>query len=157
PQDSRSRCPMVRLNRGHLTFEKDYVMKRKKEYQPKTGEPCHCKPGVERSNCPDCEGTGMRIDFAAIRARPNEKRNDPVRICINVEGGVIQSIFADRNGVSAVVVDYDAEDEENPTPVPQEDGTTAPAIVAEWVVGVLPADVDMLFKAAGSPQDIDLK
>lgn len=37
--------------------------------QPKTGEPCHCKPGIERDNCPDCEGTGMRIDFAAIRAR----------------------------------------------------------------------------------------
>lgn len=40
-----------------------------KPYQPKTGEPCHCKPGRERDNCPDCEGTGMRIDFAAIRAR----------------------------------------------------------------------------------------
>jgi hypothetical protein len=38
-------------------------------YQPKTGEPCHCKPGIARDNCPDCEGTGQRIDFAAIRAR----------------------------------------------------------------------------------------
>lgn len=37
-------------------------------YQPKTGEWCHCKPGVHRDNCPDCEGTGMRIDFAKIRA-----------------------------------------------------------------------------------------
>lgn len=40
-----------------------------KPYQPKTGEPCHCRPGIERDNCPQCEGTGMRIDFAAIRAR----------------------------------------------------------------------------------------
>ena len=39
------------------------------EYQPKTGQPCHCKPGQHRDNCPACEGTGMQIDFAAIRAR----------------------------------------------------------------------------------------
>lgn len=32
------------------------------------GTPCHCKPGQQRDNCPDCEGTGYRIDFAAIRA-----------------------------------------------------------------------------------------
>jgi Zn-finger nucleic acid-binding protein len=43
-----------------------------KPYQPKTGERCACRKGVERDNCPQCEGTGMRIDFAAIRAR-NEK------------------------------------------------------------------------------------
>ena len=40
-----------------------------KPYQPKTGQPCSCKRGVERDNCPACEGTGQRIDFAAIRAR----------------------------------------------------------------------------------------
>ena len=39
------------------------------EYQPKTGARCHCRKGVQRDNCPDCEGTGWRIDFAAIRAR----------------------------------------------------------------------------------------
>jgi hypothetical protein len=38
-------------------------------YQPKTGQPCHCKRGVQRDNCPDCEGTGQRIDFKAIRDR----------------------------------------------------------------------------------------
>ena len=36
-------------------------------HQPKTGERCHCRPGVYRDNCPDCEGTGWRIDFARIR------------------------------------------------------------------------------------------
>jgi hypothetical protein len=40
-----------------------------KDTQPKTGQPCHCKRGQQRDNCPDCEGTGMRIDFAALRAR----------------------------------------------------------------------------------------
>jgi hypothetical protein len=38
-------------------------------YQPKTGQPCTCHRGIERDNCPQCEGTGQRIDFAAIRAR----------------------------------------------------------------------------------------
>ena len=36
-------------------------------YQPKTGQSCFCKRGVQRDNCPSCEGTGMRIDFARIR------------------------------------------------------------------------------------------
>lgn len=39
-----------------------------KPWQPKTGAPCGCRPGVGRDNCPACEGTGQRIDFAAIRA-----------------------------------------------------------------------------------------
>lgn len=36
--------------------------------QPKTGNPCHCRRGVERDNCPACEGTGQQIDFRPIRA-----------------------------------------------------------------------------------------
>ena len=38
-------------------------------YQPKTGQPCSCRAGIQRDNCPQCEGTGQRIDFAAIRNR----------------------------------------------------------------------------------------
>lgn len=38
-------------------------------YQPKTGQTCGCKPGIQRDNCPSCEGTGRRIDFCAIRER----------------------------------------------------------------------------------------
>ena len=38
-------------------------------YQPKTGAECFCKRGVQRDNCPTCEGTGWQIDFRAIRAR----------------------------------------------------------------------------------------
>jgi len=43
--------------------------KPKKEYQPKTGAACGCKRGVQRDNCPNCEGTGWVIDFKAIRER----------------------------------------------------------------------------------------
>lgn len=38
-------------------------------HQPKTGERCSCRRGVQRDNCPACEGTGWRVDFAAIRQR----------------------------------------------------------------------------------------
>ncbi len=48
-----------------------------KPYQPKTGEKCHCKRGVQRDNCPDCEGTGWRIDFRAIRARSTQAQVQP--------------------------------------------------------------------------------
>jgi hypothetical protein len=39
-----------------------------KMYQHKTGAKCGCKKGIERDNCPSCEGTGNVIDFAAIRS-----------------------------------------------------------------------------------------
>lgn len=38
-------------------------------YQPKTGAACSCRRGIMRDNCAACEGTGMIIDFARIRAR----------------------------------------------------------------------------------------
>ena len=43
-------------------------------YQPKTSQSCGCRKGVQRDNCPACEGTGQRIDFAAVRARSSAPR-----------------------------------------------------------------------------------
>jgi hypothetical protein len=60
--------PLACFTRGLAVFDESESMKAK-QYQPKTGQPCGCKAGQERDNCPKCEGTGMRIDFAAIRAR----------------------------------------------------------------------------------------
>jgi hypothetical protein len=37
-------------------------------YQPRTGQRCGCRPGIQRDNCQRCEGTGWVIDFRAIRA-----------------------------------------------------------------------------------------
>ena len=46
-------------------------------YQPKTGAKCFCKRGVQRDNCANCEGTGMVIDFKAIReGEPAHKGTD---------------------------------------------------------------------------------
>jgi hypothetical protein len=45
-----------------------------REYQPKTGAKCSCRRGVERDNCPTCEGTGFVIDFAALRVAKDSKQ-----------------------------------------------------------------------------------
>lgn len=47
----------------------------KKPYTPLTGNACGCKRGVQRDNCPNCEGTGKEIDFRAIHAA---KRGTPI-------------------------------------------------------------------------------
>ena len=49
-------------------------------HQPRTNQRCDCRPGRERDNCSSCEGTGWRIDFAAIRARRNPERHTPCDI-----------------------------------------------------------------------------
>ena len=35
---------------------------------PLTGDACYCRPGVERDNCPQCEGTGREINWTAFHA-----------------------------------------------------------------------------------------
>lgn len=64
------------------------------EYQPKTGEPCSCRPGQQRDNCPSCEGTGMRIDFKKIRDAKTEK-----------EAGTVYCSVEGCNGVAHDTVD----------------------------------------------------
>ena len=44
---------------------------------------CDCRFGLERDNCAACEGTGYRIDFAALHALPVA---DPVRLPVPVAG-----------------------------------------------------------------------
>jgi hypothetical protein len=40
---------------------------------PYTGERCGCKRGIERDNCPQCEGSGKRVDFARIHRERAER------------------------------------------------------------------------------------
>lgn len=59
------------------------------EYQPKTGAKCGCRRGIQRDNCPACEGTGYAIDFAAIRNRkplvPVFLNGDPRGYALKIE------------------------------------------------------------------------
>jgi hypothetical protein len=60
-----------------------------REYQPKTGAKCSCKRGQQRDNCPACEGTGMAINFAKIRAArplvPIFVNRDPRGYCLKID------------------------------------------------------------------------
>jgi hypothetical protein len=48
-------------------------------YTPRTGRRCACRPGLERDNCPRCEGAGWVIDFARIH-RARRARNEVDRL-----------------------------------------------------------------------------
>lgn len=48
-------------------------------YQPKTGASCSCKPGVQRDNCPHCEGTGHVVDSAIERGESEAIAETPTR------------------------------------------------------------------------------
>lgn len=54
-------------------------------WQPKTGAACYCRKGTQRDNCITCEGTGQRIDFAAIRRKHTHEfktgRSKTVEVC----------------------------------------------------------------------------
>jgi hypothetical protein len=50
-------------------FTREVNKEHEDKYQPKTGVKCGCRRGIERDNCPACEGTGQRIDFALIHRR----------------------------------------------------------------------------------------
>ena len=39
---------------------------------PRLG-PCGCRPGVQRDNCPNCEGTGQAIDWRQYYANKREQ------------------------------------------------------------------------------------
>lgn len=60
-------------------------------YQPKTGQECFCKRGIERGgffgierdNCSNCEGTGYVIDFKTIRAKTQKKTKVAVITALN--------------------------------------------------------------------------
>ena len=58
-------------------------------YQPKTGQRCSCKRGIQRDNCPSCEGTGWVIDFAAIRSHNHkvalQSKDATYILSVNVE------------------------------------------------------------------------
>lgn len=72
-QQARAALKIEARKAGHLA---DLKTKAPAPYQPKTGHACGCRPGIQRDNCPQCEGTGQRIDFAAILAHVRGEDSD---------------------------------------------------------------------------------
>jgi hypothetical protein len=62
-------------------------------YSPKTGEKCSCKPGIERDNCPSCEGSGWKLDFAKIHQhydkQKKNQRTPPVEAVKKIVGSLL--------------------------------------------------------------------
>lgn len=62
----------VKKTKADIAMERlakeDEAARNSAERAPKTGQACPHRSPIERDNCPSCEGTGQRIDFAAIRA-----------------------------------------------------------------------------------------
>ena len=56
------------------TVDTLYIWQRLTDFLTKdatpTGSPCFCRLGLERDNCPNCEGTGGVIDWVAFRRLP---------------------------------------------------------------------------------------
>ena len=107
-------------------------------YQPKTGVPCACRQGVQRDNCPECEGTGQRIDFAAVRARGSASRPpEPATVKPTDPLGLLQwhvSGAIERGEAAAIV-------EVKPAPRPPEpaDRAKGDAILLRILKGTLPS------------------
>lgn len=85
---------------------------------------------------PEDEGQGRegytdtqdRKDYASAPA------DKPLTLVVTMEGGLVQSVNADRpvDGLSVVIVDYDTEGTDDCDEVEQPDGGTASACVTEW-------------------------
>jgi len=64
------------LRREELSMAKETIDEA--AWSPKTGASCSCRRGVERDNCPRCEGSGQVINFKAIHAA-REAKNKTVQ------------------------------------------------------------------------------
>lgn len=81
-----------------LPVNKEASLGTSAEYQPKTGEPCFCRPGVARDNCPSCEGTGMKIDFKKIHEKKSSKEAGAHQAWdVILNGKVIDTVFYDAD------------------------------------------------------------
>jgi hypothetical protein len=71
-------------------------------YTPYTGARCSCKRGVERDNCPTCEGSGKVIDFAAIHAARRDKEEAAARMARDLcacGSGLMREEHTDARGI----------------------------------------------------------
>jgi len=89
--------------------ERDIQHRAKKEYQPKTGAKCSCKPGEQRDNCGTCEGTGMVIDFKKIREKPVTTESFQVgqKVVKTVNGVAVPFLVSAINGGTVELTSID--------------------------------------------------
>lgn len=69
-----------------------------------TGTACSCKPGQQRDNCPQCEGSGKTINFAAMRAPTKTKEETQAEQLQGIGRNAMESI---AEMVASLECDYD--------------------------------------------------
>lgn len=74
---------------------------------------------------------------------------EPVKICIVMDGGLIQSVLSAGIPIEYVKIDYDTDgaDEEELAEVPQDNGTTVPAFVSLGEAEITPEDQAFTMRA----------
>jgi hypothetical protein len=65
PIDADNDLPSFPVQDNHRLEREVHALRRT---LPRSG-PCHCKPGIERDNCPNCEGSGIAVNWRAFHAQ----------------------------------------------------------------------------------------
>lgn len=90
------------------------------------------------------------LSFAEAEAALAKASTPTPEVGIRLEGGAIQSIWADQP-LNVLVVDYDTEDgsvgEEDLYDLPQDDGRTSECIIHEYAADVMPEENTRIRKA----------
>lgn len=83
------------------------------------------------NDCPKC-GNRHISPHHVLDIPPWEKAEEPQRVVLSMEGGLIHEAISDRE-MTVVLIDHDTDglDEESLTPVPQTDGTSSLCYVSE--------------------------
>lgn len=90
-------------------------------------------------------------DFRQAKPADSTDPNTPGAVGIRMEGGLIQSVWADRP-INVTVIDYDTEgaSEDNLFDMPQDNGSTAECYVSEYPAAVMPDECERIKRALAS-------
>lgn len=96
---------------------------------------------LERTGCVNA-ATGVLATYSTQPA------TEPPRVCIRMEGGLVQSVFSDVP-MNFIGIDYDTDgaDDDEVFPMPQGDGRTSDCFLSQYPADVMPEEVARIVAA----------
>ena len=85
---------------------------------------------------------------------PDGGENDLIRVCVVLEGGVVQSVLANTT-VLVDIIDYDVEDEPDAVLLEQDSGDMAECLLTEFTAEINPKWFPRIDSAQAVDQDAD--